>query len=735
MLKHFRLAILGSIAVAAAAVFLRIEASRLPAIPAVKFWEPALKSKLFDRKGRLIFEYAVEKRDYVPFHLIPAGVRQAYIAIEDDRFYRHWGIDLHAIFRAFTVNLMKGRAAQGGSTITQQVARNLYLNREKTFRRKFGEQLLAVYMERVLSKDEILELYLNRAYLGHGVYGVGEGSKAFFGKPLEEITLPEAAILAGLVQRPSATSPWERPQSAKFRGKVVLRRMFELNMISSSAFAGASVDDVMITSRTPTVLPPAFAHFIEYVRQDVEERYSPEILWKGGLKIETTIDMDYQAKTFEAVSQALERFDTSRADWEKAQGNVAYSTSSSKIETAFLALEAKTGKALVWIGGRDFKISQLNRVYQSDRPPGSAFKPFVWLAAFMAGASPSTVYDDLPLAYTYDGRSWRLVPGSTDFYQILQATSTLTEDMVWIPENFDGKYYGPISLRRALAASRNLISVRLVDKVGPVPIIDLARKAGIQSRMDRVLSLGLGTSVVTLLELVGAYQTLANLGVHAKPFAINKIIQNSTGEVLEENFPQLAETLPPAPVYALVDVMKSVVSEGTARAIGRRVKRPLAGKTGTTQDNRDLWFVGFTPEVVAGGWMGYDNNESIGKKDVTGGSSVGPWWAESMAYILKDYEPRDFGAPPEGISFHKVCVVSGKLARASCAQTRLELFLKESALEYCKLESHETQVFSRPDVILAPGATTQSVVDSTATVTPPQEDHHDPTTSEHEDEH
>jgi penicillin-binding protein 1A len=347
-----------------------------------------------------------------------------------------------------------------------------------------------------------------------------------------------------------------------------------------------------------------------------------------------------------------------------SHGDLAFSTETSRIEGAFLALEVKTGAALAWLGGRSFKASQLNRVYQAKRPPGSAFKPFVWLAAIQAGAHPGSIYEDLPLAYSYDGRSWRLLPGSTDFFEIAKATRSLAPEAVWVPDNFDGKYLGPITLRRALALSRNMVSVRLVDQVSPAPIIDLAHRAGIASRLEPVLSLGLGTNVVTLLELVSSYQTLANMGVHAKPYAIRRITESATGEVLEENLPELAETLAPAPVYMLADIMRSVVAEGTARSIGARLRRPLAGKTGTTNDNRDLWFLGFTPEVVAGGWMGYDSNDSIGKKDVTGGSTVGPWWAEAMAPILADYPARDFGAPPEGIIFQKVCSLSGKLSRA-----------------------------------------------------------------------
>ncbi len=692
-----RLALVASAAIVGGSFLLRREMASLPNLPQVKFWEPVTGSKLWDRHGRLIFEYAVEKRNYVPFGEIPSSLANAFVAIEDERFYRHWGMDPKAIARSLWSNFVHGRIVQGGSTITQQLARNLFLTRERNLRRKLREPLLAIYLETNLSKEEILEAYLNQVYLGHGVYGVSEGARTFFGKDIGALSVPEAAILAALVKAPANYSPWKNPKAAMSRSRAVLRRMEDLAFISSTTLAQSLSCEVILTSRSVSFLPPAFAHFIEYVRQDVEERYSPGLLWKGGLRIETTLDSDYQQKAYAVMTGAMERFDQARIEWETSGGRVQFSSATLKIEGAFLALETKTGAALVWLGGRDFKSSQFNRVYQSRRQPGSAFKPFVWLAALSNGATPASVYEDLPIAYTYDGRNWRLVEGSTDFYEILRATSSLAQGMAWVPENFDGKYMGPITLRRALALSRNLISIRLVDQVGPFQVVEMARRAGFSSRLDRVLSLGLGTSEATIWELTGAYQTIANLGVHAKPYAVRRIIQSLTGEVLEDNQPNLSEVLPSALTYVLVDMMKSVVTEGTARRAGRAIRQPMAGKTGTTQDNRDLWFIGFTPEVVASGWMGYDVAQPLGKKDVTGGSTVLPWWIDAVAPILAGYPARDFGPPPDGVVFQKICALSGLLARARCPKTRMEVFLRDNApASFCELADHDSEIIARP---------------------------------------
>ncbi|MBI4064416.1 MAG: PBP1A family penicillin-binding protein [Elusimicrobia bacterium] len=700
-----------------AVFFLRREMMELPQLPQVKFWAPAVSSRVVDRNGKTIFEFAVEKRDYVSIEEIPLACRLAFLSIEDERFYKHWGIDPRGIFRALLVNLSEGRVVQGASTITQQVAKNLFLTREKSLRRKVREWLLAIYIEANLSKEEILEMYLNQVYLGHGVYGVAEGARNFFGKDIGRVTLAEAAMLAGLIKAPANYSPWRMPEAARARSHVVLGRMLDQSIISPFVYDRAVKEEVQITSKTAASLPPAFAHFLEYLRQDIEDRYSPELLWKGGLRIETTIDTGFQERAHGALTQALENFDQARLSWEIARGNTLFSASTLKIEGSFLAMETKTGAILTWIGGRDFKSSQFNRVNQSKRQPGSAFKPFVWLAALNNGATPASVYDDLPLAYTYDGKNWRLVEGSTDFQKIVDAAVGRAPEMIWVPNNFDGKYRGPLTLRRALAASRNLVSIRLVDQATPQRIVAVAKRAGIASALEPVLSLGLGTAEVTLLELTGAYQTIGNLGIQAKPYAIRRITQGATGSVLEDNRPVLSEALPPGETYLLVDMMKSVTTEGTAARVGRVIRRPTGGKTGTTQDNRDLWFVGFTPDVVAGGWMGYDNFEPLGKKDATGGSTVVPWWTQAVLPIIESYPSRDFGPPPEGVVFSKICTVSGRMARLRCPKTRLEVFLKDhQPAQFCELADHEEEILLKPDQfdeILAKSSMT--VVGSTTT--------------------
>lgn len=698
--RLFRPALLALLAIGVGTLFLYRELQDLPNLPQVKFWEPALGSELLDRNGVFIFEYAVEKRDYVPLAAVPKHIIDAIIAIEDNQFFTHWGINPLAIIRAMLVNFKEGRVVQGGSTLTQQLAKNLFTTRRRHLKRKLRELLFTLYIERHLSKNEILEMYINQVYLGHGIYGISEGARGFFGKRVEDVNLNEAAMLAGLIKAPALYSPRRHPKAARRRTSLVLERMREEGFISENVYQRAWGQEVPVSTEATRALPAAHAHFIEYIRQNIEERYSAELLWKGGLRIETTIDKNYQDLAYGAMIRALAEFDGAREAWERSRQNqIPVSTQSlTMVEGAFLALETKSGGVLTWLGGRDFRSSQFNRVYQSKRQPGSAFKPFVWLAALESGATPATLYDDLPVAYTYDRRNWRLIPGSTDFYEIAKATAGLPAELVWAPDNFDGKYLGPVTLRRALALSRNLVSVRLVDAVGPGRVVGAAQRAGIKQPLEPVLSLGLGTSEVTLLDLTHAYATIANLGIDAQPYAITRITQLSSGEVLEENNPQLAVAFAPVAPYILVEMMKEVVRSGTARgAVGRQIEHPLAGKTGTTQDNRDLWFVGFTPEVTAGGWMGYDNFDSFGRRNMTAGATVARWWAQIMKEILKDYPKRDFGPPPDGVVFHKVCSVSGALARPSCSRVHLEVFKRGTQpKEFCRLDSHEREPLYRP---------------------------------------
>ncbi len=705
MFKHLRLTLVIVAGIAAATFVLRREMKELPNLPQVKFWEPALGSKLFDRNGELIFEYAIEKRDYVPLSSVPKHTVDAVLAIEDNDFYKHWGINLSAIGRAMLVNFRKGRVVQGGSTLTMQLAKNLFLNREKSIKRKLRELLFVLYIESTLSKNEILEMYINQVYLGHGIYGIAEGARGFFGKRIEDLDVAESAMLAGLVKAPSNYSPRRFPDVAKQRAATVLTRMKDSQLITDSVYKDAQRFEYAIVQSTEARLPAPYAHFIEYVRQDIEERYSAELLWKGGLNIYSTLDKKYQKIAYDAMTGALEGFDAERLKWEKSKQCAEVSTRPvTQVEGAFLLVEAKTGSILAWLGGRDFKTSQFNRVYQSKRQPGSSIKPFVWLAALEAGATPSTLYDDLPMAYYYDKRNWKLIPGSTDFYHIAQATATMTPETVWVPDNFDGKYLGRITLRRALALSRNLVSLRIVEQVGASVVAAIAKRAGVRSRLEAVPSLGLGTSEVTLLDLVRAYGTFANLGVEAAPFSVTQITEGASAEVLEENNPSLSVALSPVNTYILVDMMKDVVRPGgTAGSIGRAIAHPMAGKTGTTQDNRDLWFVGFTPELTAAGWMGYDNFDSFGRRNMTAGMTVAPWWTSIMKEVLKDYPKRDFGPPPDGVIFQKICKISGSLARPSCPKVRLEVFRKGTEpRQFCQLESHEQEALTKPELTATP---------------------------------
>ncbi len=656
---------------------LRKLAMGLPDITTLENYAPSLSTRVFDAKDTVLAELSIEKRALLTLNKIPVDIQNAVIAVEDDNFFHHWGISPKGILRSAIRNFIARRVVQGASTITQQLAKQIFLKPERKITRKIREILLAMEIERNFSKPEILQLYLNQVYFGEGAYGVQAAAKIYFGKEVSQMTLADCAMLAGLVRAPRANSPFNHPDRARKRRAVVLERMFEEKMITAQEKELANASPIPLSK--PLEVGTQAPYFVEHVRHRLELKYGYNTLWRGGLKIHTTLDLDMQKIAEGVMEKSLAAFDAKALEeWQRKQKAGAFSQEGvdvstmppAKIQGAFVVLDVKSGAVRVMIGGRD---SIFNRATQAHRQPGSTFKAFVWAAALENGMTAASLIDDAPLAYYFDGRDWRLLEGATDQYAISLATAPFAQSAdfkIWVPGNFDGKFLGTITLRKALAQSRNIASVRLIEKIGPPPVVELAHKAGIISELDPVLSLGLGSSVVSPLELASAFSTFANGGVYVQPYTVERV-EDPAGKALESHVPIEKEAMSPQLAYLMTNLLKGVVQNGTGVA-AKALNRPLAGKTGTTNDNRDLWFVGYTPDFVAAAWMGYDDFTSLGRKDWTGGSTVVPWWTEIMTAILKDYPKRDFSAPA-GIVVSKIDSTTGMLALPTCPRGKVIL--------------------------------------------------------------
>ncbi|HAZ09215.1 MAG TPA: hypothetical protein DCZ01_12010 [Elusimicrobia bacterium] len=724
--RLYFLALLASVLTFAGSWSLRKLLDGLPPIQALEEYSPSLTTRVYDMKGGVIAEFSIEKRALLPLSKIPVDLQNAVIAVEDDNFFKHWGISPKGMVRSAVRNFVARRVVQGASTITQQLAKQIFLKPERKVSRKIREVLLAFEIEVNFSKTEILQLYLNQVYFGEGAYGVQAAARNYFGKEVSEMTLADCALLAGLVRAPRANSPFFRSENARKRRAVVLQRMLDEGLITAAERDAANAQPVPVSK--PLGFDTQAPYFVEHIRRRLEQKYGTAAVWRGGLKIYTTLDLEAQKKAEEVMQKALEEFDVkAQAEHEKkiqelqAGGEPLppeVSTAPlSNIQGAFTLMDVKSGAVRAMIGGRD---SHFNRVTQAKRQPGSTFKPFVWAAALNSGMTAASLVDDAPLAFYFDGRDWRLLEGATDQYSINLATQPFAASpdfKIWVPNNFDGKFLGRITLRMALAHSRNISSINLITQVGPPMVVEIAHRAGIRSDLEPAPALGLGASVVTPLEMTNAFAAFANGGIAVTPYTVERV-EDSSGRVLEGHLPSDREAMSPQLAYLTVNMMKAVVQNGTG-TYARKLNRPLAGKTGTSNDNRDLWFIGVTPDLAAGAWMGYDDFSSLGRKDWTGGSTVLPWWTAVMEDVLKDAPKRDFPAPP-GIVFAAIDSETGLLFGPNCQKKNklLEAFAAGTEPKrYCDID-HAQPVSQQMESEPAAGAT-GSVLPSAAVETPP----------------
>ncbi len=596
---------------------------------------PSQATRIYGQDGELIASLFRENRQLVPLAEIPPVMRQAVLAIEDERFYNHRGVDPRGIARALWRNLREGELVEGGSTITQQLARMLFLSQEKALSRKVAEALLALEIERRLTKEEILERYLNQCYFGHGAYGVEMAARVYFGKPVKDVTLPEAAMLAGVIRAPSIYSPHRNLALARSQQALVLSRMAALGYVSTQEAAAARNAKIVLAPPSNAGLVGMRApYFVSMILARLLETYGEDLVYSGGLQVHTTLDPKMQAAAEKAVRAGI-------AGAARRKLNVG--------QAALVAVDPQTGAIRAMIGGVDFASSQFNRAWQARRQPGSAFKIFVYSAAVTQGVPPTRVLEDEPITYK--------IRGAPD----------------WSPKNYDGKYSGPVTLRRALERSINVPAARMLVELGPERVIEAARAMGVESPLQPHLSLALGSADVTPLEMTTAAATLASGGLRAQPLAILKVT-DSRGKVLEEHRSRRQVGLSPEVAYVMTDILKGVIERGTGVAAG--IGRPAAGKTGTTDDYRNAWFVGYTPHLATTVWVGNDDNTPM--RRVVGGMVPAEIWAAFMREATSTHPPTGW-TPPEGVVVTTVCAGTWQLATPACPHPRREVFTRATA--------------------------------------------------------
>ncbi|HXG52995.1 MAG TPA: PBP1A family penicillin-binding protein [candidate division Zixibacteria bacterium] len=613
--------------------------------------EPELVTGLYDRIW--------EERRVVSLSEVPPLLVKAILAVEDERFYKHHGIDPVSILRALWVNLRSGAVVQGGSTLTQQLMKNFFLGSERTLSRKVKEALMALIAERKYSKAEILENYLNEIYLGQrgsqGIFGVWEASQFYFSKPLSDLTVGEMALLAGLIRAPNALSPYRSLDVATKRRNVVLAKMLDDKIITRRQYEAAVRERlprrelVKITNDAP--------FYVDFLRRELAENYSNETLTAEGMRIFTSLDLQLQRFAEKALSEGLSRL-------EETYPSLRRRGEDDHLEGAMVVIRPQTGEIKAMVGGRNYQKSQFNRVWQAKRQPGSIFKPFVYLAALIYGSdnggrrfTPVTKVEDAPFTWSYEGQEWQ-------------------------PGNYNDEFFGTVTFRRGLEKSLNAATARIARDVGIQRVRDVARRLGIQSPLPSVPSLALGAAEVSPLEVAVAFATLANNGVRTRPLAVKQVM-DAEGRVLEKRDVRVEKVISPQHAFLMNHLLKGVLDRGTGE-LARRwgFNRPAAGKTGTTNDYKDAWFVGYTPDLLAVVWVGFDNQSKLG---LSGAQAALPIWTEFMKRATAGMPVTDF-VPPPGVKLVDIDPISGQIATANCPSTIREAFLEgEEPVATCPL--------------------------------------------------
>jgi len=695
------LLVLVSALVGATVGLLLVYSTDLPQVNQLEHYRPSSITELYDDQGRTIGSFALQRRVVATYDDYPPVMRQALISIEDKDFYRHWGINVWRIAGAAYRDIRSGGRVQGASTLTMQLARNLFLSPDRSFHRKIQEALLAVQIERRFTKPQIFTLYANQIYLGHGVYGFEAASQFYFSKPAKKLTLDEAALLAGLPKSPTYYSPITHPDHALKRRNLVINSMLEDGEITAQQATAARDQPIQLDlAHDPDSLAP---YFVEEIRRYLEGKYGSDQVHEGGLRVYTSLDMDLQRAANRALFDGLAAYERRHGwrgrlqnvltgdvtlanyqhpDWESdpevnsyvhalvtavtpasasvrfgrysatftaadaawtrkrlsaivKPGDIAYVKvlalnadgkarvgleEDSGVQGALVAIDNASGEIKAMVGGRDFNLSKFNRATQALRQVGSSFKPYVYTAAIDRGATPDDTILDAPISFP------------------------MPTGPAYEPHNYDEKFEGTITLRRALAQSRNIPALKLADNLGIKIVIDYAHRFGITSNIPPYLPVALGAVEVTPIEQTSAFSVFPNDGVHITPRYITKVTDYE-GRTLEENFPDVRDAVSARTARTMTAMLREVVLHGTGIAAST-LKYPLAGKTGTTNNFTDAWFVGFSPSITCGVWVGYDEKKFLGARE-TGARAALPIWIDFMKAALAGKDPGEFQPPPD----------------------------------------------------------------------------------------
>ncbi|MDR0978015.1 MAG: penicillin-binding protein 1A [Endomicrobium sp.] len=644
----------------------------LPSIRQLEDYTPNLSTKIYDKDNNLIAELFTERRIFTPIKDIPVNLQNAFVSIEDNDFFKHWGISIKGITRAFIRLLLTRKISEGGSTITQQLAKTIFLTREKTITRKIKEALLTLQLERNYSKNEILQFYVNQIYFGSGAHGVQSAAQIYFKKDVKNLNLAECAMLAAIPKSPNYYNPFKNAKAALARRNLVLSKMRQLGYITHEQEKEAA--KIPLPDKDSSAQGKG-CYFIEVLRITLEAKYGTDVLFKNGLSIYTTLDIQAQSAAERIMEESLADFDKRKAGFFERTKQTPV-----KVQGAIIAIDPKSGAIRAMVGGRSFKESQFNRAIQAKRQAGSAFKPFVYLTAIQQGLTPASVLEDKPLIFIYKKGSWNLVSRDSSYLEAL-AEQTSEYDLtdtskIWAPKNYTNKFRGKTTLSTALALSINTCAVELITKTTPAKVIETAKRLGITTPLINSYPLALGASDVTLEEITEAFAVFASGGIKAKPYIITRILDRY-GKVLEENIPQQAEVLSPQISFVLTNMLKNAVEKGSGK-YAKNLGRPCAGKTGTTNNGSDAWFIGYTPQLAAGVWVGYDNRSIPLGERVTGGGLACPIWTNFMKEALTGKPILDF-KEPEGIEWALIDSKTGLLALSNTHGASLEAFIKGTA--------------------------------------------------------
>ena len=628
-------------------IALKLYLMSLPPIKNLNTLKPNIVTTFCASDGEVIKTFAGYTYSNVQLSEVPEQLVKALIATEDKNFYSHPGYDMIGLARSMVANALAGHVVQGASTITQQLSRILFLSNEKTFTRKIKELQVAAQIEKTIPKDKILEMYLNNVYLGSGAYGVKGAAKIYFNKNLNQLTLPEMALIAGLPQAPSVYSPYNNIKLAEKRRNQVLLRMYKMKYIDKETYENAKKSPIKLSTMPMMYATNKAPYFCDYVMKDLQKLgFSEDEIVNGGYKVITTLNYNAQVKANEAIIRDLNAWGLSR----------------DKNQAAVFSFSPIDGRILVYAGGKDYSKSQYDRITQSSRPSGSAFKPFVYTAAIEKGYSPNDMIDDLPFR-------------AGD----------------WTPKNYGNKYRGPIPLYTALMVSSNVCTARLMDAVGVRAVIQLARVMGITTPIPYDYTISLGSNSVKLFEMTRAYGVFANGGFKVEPYAIERV-ESSRGTVLyEAKKARSSKVLNLNTAATMTAIMKTVITNGTGRAAN--IGKPAAGKTGTTDDSRDAYFIGFTPDVVTGVWVGNDDNSQMG--GITGGTVPAIIWKDVMTVATEPYGNVDFEYPEVILNPFKAPGVS--IIPQSEAKKKLDE--KDKAKDETQKENNEQPAVVKPDSI------------------------------------